>query len=73
MPESKQLTAGELIELLKTFDPNTPVWTRTTDDLELCYQKLFPEYVKITTITDYSKGEDEESEVDELVLGSDFF
>jgi hypothetical protein len=73
MKKDKQLTVGELIELLKRYDPKTPVWTRNRDDPVLCYQKLFPEYVRITTITDYSKGEDEESEVDELVLGCDVF
>jgi hypothetical protein len=73
MNPNKQITVGELIELLKRYDPKTPVWTRNTDDPGMCYQKLFPEYVKITTITDYSKGEGEESEVDELVFGSDVF
>jgi hypothetical protein len=71
VPESG-MTIEELIDRLKTFDKDLPVWFTVSDDSETCYQKLTDEYISLEEVQIYSEG-DETDHIPSLVFGSRWF
>ena len=74
MTKAIGLTVEELIERLKTFDKDLPVWFAVSDDSESCYQKLTDEYISIEEVELYYNSDDDgENHIPSLVFGSKWF
>jgi hypothetical protein len=71
----KQITAGELIELLQKFDPELPVWLAHSDEPKSCYHRLTADDIKNSDI--WLPGEEEpdggQVEVPGITIGEKWY
>jgi hypothetical protein len=65
---TKTMNVTDLIEHLKTFDRDLPVWLTISDDVESCYQKINRDDITIEEVCTW-KEEEEQEHFPALVIG----
>ena len=67
------MKVSELIEYLKTFDQDLPVWFTVAYDPENCYNKLTKEWVTSGLVALYNTSEDTDDinqEIPAVIIGA---